>query len=321
MPGNLAALAIFLALTVLFAWLTRRAWRLRHWFVKLPAVLLAGLLTLLLALVTIVDARGVFILYSTYPVAQSRVSIAGTAEQVARGEHLAVVMCATCHATNSQLPLSGGINLSDDAGLPLGDLVAPNITPSGVIGSLSDDDIWRILRTGIDPRGRLTMMAGVPARHLSDEDAQAILAYLRGSPAVEKQTPPINPSPLMVILAGAGLVQVPAVATIESVSAPPRASSPAYGNYMVTLLDCRGCHGPALDGQAPPPSPPGAANLTVVVPQWSREQFFQAMRTGVDSSGHAIRPPMPWKTIGKLDDTELAALYEYLHALTPIVKN
>jgi hypothetical protein len=58
----------------------------------------------------------------------------------------------------------------------------------------------------------------------------------------------------------------------------------------------------------------------VVLPQWSKEQFFQAMRTGVDFTGHQIRPPMPWKAIGTLDDVELAALYEYLHALSPVAK-
>ena len=69
------------------------------------------------------------------------------------------------------------------------------------------------------------------------------------------------------------------------------------------------------------PRRPAATNLTVVMPQWSQEDFFKAMRTGVDSTGHQILPPMPWKAIGKLDDVELAALYEYLHALTPVTPN
>jgi hypothetical protein len=29
---------------------------------------------------------------------------------------------------------------------------------------------------------------------------------------------------------------------------------------------------------------------------------------------------MLWKSIGQLDDVELAALYEYLHSLTPVQK-
>ena len=320
MLGNLSALLILVALVVLFAWFTRRAWRAKRWFIKWPALVLSGLLTLLLALIKALTAKGMYTFYASYPVPAAHVSIAGTPEQVQRGEHVTEVMCATCHSTNSQLPPSGGFNLSDDAGLPLGDLYAPNITPAGVIKELSDDELWRILRTGVDARGRLTFMAGVPASRLSDEDAQAVIAYLRKSPPVEKQTPLINFSPLLALFAGAGLIQATAPSAIQPISAPVKASSKEYGDYWVSLLDCRGCHGPALDGNAPSPSPPGAANLTVVVPQWSQAQFFQAMRTGVDSTGHQIRPPMPWKTIGKLDDIELAALYQYLHALTPLVK-
>lgn len=92
-----------------------------------------------------------------------------------------------------------------------------------------------------------------------------------------------------------------------------------YGEYVVRFLDCRGCHGPTLSGDALPPAPPGASNLTVIVPNWSKQDFFQAMRTGVDVTGHQINPPMPWKQVGLLDDVELEALYEYLHGLTPIV--
>lgn len=320
MLGNIIALLILIALVILFAWLTRRAWKARRAYIKWPGVVLAGLLTLLLALVAIVAARGMYILYKPYPVAEARVTIAGTPEQVARGEHIASVMCAACHSTNGELPLSGGNNLSADSGLPLGDIYPPNITPGGVIAGFTDDDIWRILRTGVDPHGKLTFMAGVPAGRLADEDAQAVIAYLRHSSPVDKQNPPANASLLLVLLAGGGLINIDAQSTIQPVTAPPRAVTAEYGNYMVSLLDCRGCHGPTLTGDAPPPSPPGAPNLTVILPKWSRDEFFTTMRTGVDSTGHQIRPPMPWKSIGKLDDVELEALYQYLHGLAPVVK-
>ena len=257
MFGNLIALVVLIALAVFFAWLVRRAWRLKRWYLRWPALVLSGVLTLLLVLIVVLDARGLSMIYATYPVVEAHVAIAGTPEQVARGEHLAAVMCGTCHSTNLQLPLSGGPNLSDDAGLPLGDLYAPNITSAGVIKNLSDDEIWRILRTGIDPHGRITMMAGVPASRLSDDDAKAVIAYLRRAPGVEKQTPAISISPLLAVLAGAGLIQLSAPAAIQPVSAPPKAVSREYGDYIVSLLDCRGCHGPKLDGNAPPPSPPG----------------------------------------------------------------
>jgi hypothetical protein len=45
------------------------------------------------------------------------------------------------------------------------------------------------------------------------------------------------------------------------------------------------------------------------------EQFMTTLRTGKDPSGHELKPPMPWKSTGRLDDVELTALYEYLVSL------
>lgn len=321
MLGNILALLILIAVVAFFAWLTWLAWKSKRVILKWGGAALAGLLALFFALVAFLAAKGMYSLYTSYPVPVAHAVIAGTPEQIARGEHIATVMCSNCHSTNGELPLSGGNNLTADAGLPLGDLYPPNLTSAGIIKDLSDDDLWRILRTGIDSHGRMTFMAGVPASKLSDEDAQAVIAYLRHSPPVEHKTPPINFSLLLALFSGAGLIQVNTPPAIQSVSAPPKGVTKEYGDYWVVLLDCRGCHGPALNGSAPPPAPPGATNLTVVMPKWSQDEFFKAMRTGIDSTGHEIRPPMAWKTIGKLDDVELAALYEYLHGLTPIVAN
>ncbi len=93
-----------------------------------------------------------------------------------------------------------------------------------------------------------------------------------------------------------------------------------YGKYIVNFNDCRGCHGPTLSADGGMLAPPGAPNLAVVVPQWSKDDFFTAMRTGVDSTGHRISDMMPWKTIARFDDVELAAVYEYLRGLAPTQK-
>ncbi len=317
MAANLVGLGILVGLVVLFAWLTWRAWKSKRALLKWAGVVGAGLLTSLFALLTVVYAKGLVDLYRPYPVAAVDVSIAGDPEQIARGEHLATVLCAACHSLDGAPPLTGGANMSDDSGLPLGDLYAPNITPAGRIKELSDGDLYRILRTGVEPGGRLTIMGFMPS-HLSDADAQAVIAYLRSSQAVENQTPPTSYSPLLVFLNGAGLFSAKVPASLPSVTAPPKAATVEYGEYIVNMLDCRGCHGPQLTGDAPPPMPPGAPNLTVVVPSWSKDDFFQAMRTGVAPSGRQIQPPMPWQQVGKLDDIELEALYNYLHSLTAI---
>ena len=81
----------------------------------------------------------------------------------------------------------------------------------------------------------------------------------------------------------------------------------------MSYSDCRDCHGEKLDGRPSAPVPPGP-NLRVVK-GWTAEQFISTLRTGTNPSGHALKPPMPWKQIGRMDETELTALYEYLRLL------
>lgn len=320
MLGNLLTLVAFLALVVLFAWLARRAWKSKRALVKWPGAILAGFLTLLLGLITVVYAKGLWALYAPYPVAAVNLTVSSSPDQLARGEHLAGVLCASCHSQNAELPLSGGSDMSQEISLPVGTLVPPNLTPAGRIKDLTDADIYRILRTGIEPNGRLSLMTAFPVRNLSDTDAQAIIAYLRAAAPVQKETPPISLSPLMVMLLGAGVIGLDVPSTIQPVSATPKAANPEYGQYVMSFMDCKGCHGPTLSADGGPLAPPGASNLTLIVPQWSRDDFFKTMRTGVDPTGHQVQPPMPWKTIGKLDDVELEALYRYLHGLAPVAE-
>ena len=58
MIGNLFGLVILLALVLLFGWLAKRAWGAKRWFVKFPGVILAGLLTLVIAAVFVVAGIG-----------------------------------------------------------------------------------------------------------------------------------------------------------------------------------------------------------------------------------------------------------------------
>lgn len=321
MLGNLFTLIVLFALVVLFALLTRRVWQVKRVWIKFPGVVVLGLLTLIFALVTIVIGKGVYDLYRPYPVAPVNISIANTPEQIARGEHLASVLCVGCHSQNDQLPLSGGNDFAVETGMPLGELYPPNITPAGKIKNLSDADIFRILRSGVAPDGRLTMMSFFPLRSLSDEDALAVIAYLRHAKPVDGARPPLNPSPLFSAFVGLGFIKADAAtAPIQPQSAPAKAPNAEYGKYVATFMSCTDCHGPTLAGDAPPPAPPGAPNLTVILPKWSKDDFFKAMRTGVDRDGHQIQAPMPWKQIGRLDDVELEAMYQHLHGLTPVAK-
>jgi mono/diheme cytochrome c family protein len=208
MIGNLLGLLALVAVALLFGWLATRAWRAKRAIVKWPGVILAGLLTLILVLVSGIVANGLIKIYTPHNFTVSSITVVGTPEQIERGEHIASITCAACHSANNELPLTGGKNIADDTGLPLGNLHSPNLTPASELHGWSDGEILRAIREGVHKSGRpLLVMPAQFLRNLSDEDAHSVVAYLRSQPAVQHETPPINPSLLAVILTGAGIVE------------------------------------------------------------------------------------------------------------------
>lgn len=315
MIGILITLLVLIALFMLFAWLARRAWSSNRAWVKWLGTALAGLLTLVFVLVTVIGAIGVYKIYAPRNVATPALTVQATREQIARGEHLATVACVSCHSANGELPMSGGNNLSADTGLPLGDLYAPNVTPGSAIKDWSDADLFRVIRTGVRIDGRATVMAGLGTRYLSDEDTLAVIAYLRNSPSAQKETPPFNPTFLLALFTGAGLVPLDIPATVGAISAPPKAANAGYGKYVLDYAGCADCHGPKLDGNVPPPNPP-APSLKGLIPNVSKDNFLILVRSRGAVTGSQANTTMPWRSTSKLDDVELEALFSYMRGVT-----
>lgn len=321
MIGNLLIWLVIVVVTVVFGWLTWRAWGAKRWFVKWPGVVLSGLLMLMLAAVSVTAAIGLYRLYVPRGSPIEALQVAGTPEQIARGEHLARIECVRCHTTNEELPLSGGLNLGDDIPIPIGDLYSSNLTPGGPLKDWSDGEILRVLNEGVDRDGRpLIAMSANAVRYLNADDKQAIIAYLRSQPAVDNPTPlPADQLNLLgAVLVGTGLLPFQPPVTVEIV---PKGTTAAYGEYIVSWQRCGTCHGPELEGGTGRvgafPVPVGP-NLRVVQ-GWTVEQFMTTIRTGVDPGGHALdNTIMPWETIRLLDDEELGALFAYLKALPPV---
>jgi len=314
---NFVSVVAAILLAVLFGWLFFRARHFKRGIYKWGGRLVGGVGALGFVLLAGLLGRGLFTIYSSQPVAALDIPVTGAAmsptDQLARGEHLAVTLCAACHTTNGELPLSGGINMSDDVGMPMGDLFAPNLTPAGDVKDLSDSDIWRLFRHGVFPDGRLTVMPVSALQKLSDDDLNAVIAYLRSQPAVQYETPAYNPSPLLALAVGAGIFPMKLAPVTEAVSAPPKDATLEYGAYITSYSDCAACHGANLDGKVSPPLPTGP-NLRVVK-GWVADQFVSTMRTVVNPAGHELQPPMPWKSFAKLDDVELTAMWLYLKSL------
>jgi mono/diheme cytochrome c family protein len=303
---------VLVALIVLGVWLVRRAWGSRRKWVKRIGVPLAGLLTFVSALMLMLALIGFYKLSVPPSHTVPAVKIINSAEQVARGQYLAQILCASCHSPQNELPLSGGKNLSDDVGLPLGSLYASNLTPSGDLTNWTDGEILRALRWGQHRGGRALAMPVKSTSQLSDADAQAIVAYLRSQPAVENKLPATSPSLLLGILIGANQFDLSAAPDTGGQSAPDRNVTAEYGQYLVNIADCKACHGEDLLG-GKPPAPQGPSLL--LVKGWTQAQFVDAMRTGVLPDGDVMEEVMPWKTLAKMDDVDLAAMYAYLHTL------
>ncbi len=325
MFGSFLVLLFFVGIAVLFGWLTWKAIRAKKVWVKIVGGLGAGLMTLLFGAIAVVGAMGMASFYFPGAPDAPDLTVAGTPEQIARGEYLVGLSCVGCHSavdadgvpTEGQ-PLTGGFNLSASEGFGfIGDLVAENLTPGGKLADYSDGDLFRVLRYKVNQAGQaLAVMGFLPYHEMSDEDTQAIIAYLRTLEPVE--TPAGIQAGDRVNFIGAlmfGAGMLPAGIQGEAtVSSPPAGTNADYGKYVATFGECRGCHGPDMTGTPASAIGPAVPNPRPLVSSLTQEEFFQMMRSGVRPDGSAFPETMPWQIAATMTDDDLAAIYAYLTA-------
>jgi high-affinity nickel permease len=75
---GIVSVIVAIALAIALGWVTRRAWRLRNTALKIVAGIVSGLLTLVLALVSIVGVVGVYRLYTPHGGPVAAVTAAAT---------------------------------------------------------------------------------------------------------------------------------------------------------------------------------------------------------------------------------------------------
>jgi len=250
------------------------------------------------------------------PVAQ--LAVQGTPEQVERGRYLvtAIPGCVSCHASNPTAvpPTLDGALMHDIAAF--GEFYAPNLTPGGRLRDYTDGELERAIREGVGRDGRaLAIMPSENFRKMPDEDVEAIIAYLRTQPSVERATPPLRPNLLGYVLIGTGLAAPSVQPPVSGVAAPARGVSAEYGNYLTQIGDCRACHGAQLDAKDRATGAPPGPSLRVVK-GWTEAEFIATLRSGVDPTGHVVDPRvMPWPQVGRASDDDLKAVYAYLASL------
>ncbi len=319
---NLIVLLIVIAIAVFFGRLTYRAVKAQRLWVKIAGGLGAGLLTLLFSAIAFLGAKGMASLYFPGAAPAPDLTVDGTPEQIARGEYLVNIACVGCHSPvgpdgrpTGEHPLSGGWNIAEAEGFGfIGDMVAENLTPGGKLAEYSDGELFRVLRYSINKQGHeLGMMSFLPYRELSNDDTEAIIAYLRSLPPVPTTAVTgDNMNFLGAIMSGAGLFGEPPPPAPAIVNAPPQGENAEYGKYVATFGECRGCHGTDMTGSPATSVSPAIVNPRPFVGSLTLEEFIQTMRTGVRPNGTPFNEGMPWQNASKMTDEDLSALFAYL---------
>jgi len=247
------------------------------------------------------------------------ISIPSDVASIQHGQHIAgaIAVCTQCHGPNL-----GGAVIRDDAS---GRVVAPNLTGGGVGSSLSDADLARAIRHGVDPTGRpLWMMPSDDYSPLSDMDLGSLIAYLRSLPPISTTLPPSEMRPLGRLLLATGRSPLLAPSGNEQSAgkpAPAVDATPAYGQYLATVAGCARCHGPGLGGGSVPGSSVRASNLTTAgLGNWTEADFVRAMRTGRRPDGSELNASMPWQYYAQMSDLELRAIWEYLGVIPALAE-
>lgn len=284
--------------------------------------------------------------------AASAIKVHATPERVARGEYLVkhVSICFDCHSERTYaygLPFKpgregvGGFVWNEKIGFP-GVLAAANITPDPEtgLGQWTDGEIIRAIREGVDRHGKalFPIMPYGHLRNLADEDAEAIVAYLRTLAPQKYERPkkslqvPLNfiekfqPEPLTA-----------------PVAAPNESDRLAYGKYLVSIASCSECHSTKDEHNQPLPGMEFAggwemhtpkfrvktANITPHPSNWmgrvTKQEFIGRFRSFANFDATNAPEPkdgkntlMPWLSFSKMTDEDLGAIYDYLKTLPPV---
>lgn len=279
-----------------------------------------------------------------YPL-RTDITIKSDSATIARGKYLVYgpAHCAHCHVPFEQLAnveqgqevaLTGGFGLD----IPPGLFMAPNITTDEEtgIGGITDAELYRMLRHNVRPNG-MAAIDFMPFINMSEEDINAIIAYLRSTEPVKSTKLNSEYSFLGKMIMTFGLIKpgIPEQPVPMTVS---KDSTASYGEYMANAVaNCRGCHtdrdmqtgefiGPDYAGgmvfgpdnltnnwlfTAPNLTPDKETGL---IASWTEDQFIARMKKGriYDYS------PMPWAAFASMDITELKAIYRYLNSLDPV---
>ena len=275
------------------------------------------------------------------------IKVAITPARVERGKYLAthVAVCVDCHSPHDWTKLGGPMDTTQlgaggekfDAGVGFpGNVVVPNITPYN-LKNWTDGEMIRAITTGVKKDGSaiFPLMPWKGYSKMDKEDIYAIVAYIRTLKPVAVTHPKASLDfPLNIL-----------VHTMPQKAQPGNLPDPKdsvkYGEYIVSSAGCMDCHSqdnqgeylPGLEFAGGKPFKVGAAtvhsaNITpdaaTGIGKWTKEQFVARFKAYANqANAHTVEPGefqtiMPWWNYGGMTDTDLGAVYVYLHTLKPV---
>jgi mono/diheme cytochrome c family protein len=284
--------------------------------------------------------------------AASALRVEATPERLARGKYLVehVSGCFDCHSERTAaygLPIKpgregvGGFIWDKQIGFP-GTLAAPNITPDAEtgLGKWTDGEIIRAIREGVDREGNalFPIMPYGQYRDMSDDDAAAVVAYLRTVKPQRYERPKKALDPPMNVIEK--FIPQPLAGPV---AAPSPGNTVAYGAYLSKIGGCHECHTPKDDKGKSLPGKDLAggfemhtpafrvvtANITPHPSTWmgraTKEEFIGRFHAfvGVNASNapqaqKGRNTLMPWLAYSGMTAEDLGALYDYLKTVPPV---
>jgi mono/diheme cytochrome c family protein len=283
-------------------------------------------------------AVGYLVLRAPHRAAPREIRVASSPEILDRGKFLYEVVadCDGCHGDRNwdqqlaPVRRSGaGFRFPAEMGLP-GTVVASNITsdPVAAIGAWSDGEKLRAIREGIGRDGRtlFPMMPYESYRHMSDRDAEALVAYLNTLPPAkdQRQRTAID-FPVSVLMKSA---PAPVEGTVSELA--------DRGEYLVKMGGCADCHTPKERG-APvegkefaggevfrfgkftvvaanitPDVETGIGRMTEAAFVRRFQEYREYAQAPLPEATRKNFTVMPWLAFSRYSAEELGAIYRYL---------
>lgn len=269
------------------------------------------------------------------------IRVAMTPERIARGQYIYTLAdCDGCHSehdiTKQYWPVvESGRGKGNFIGVegPV-TLSIPNITPDleTGIGRWTDGEKIRAIREGIHKDGSVLfpMMPYEQYKYMSDNDVQAVVAYLNSLKPIRHDSPRTTVSfPVNLLIKGAP-------APVKGIIGTPSPSDKRlYGEYLTTVGVCVVCHTEETRGQINRGklfaggrrfellgNTVLSANITpdkaTGIGDWDLNRFLERFRKhrepekNLPQFSKELFTLMPWRSLAKLSDRDLEAIYTYL---------